>query len=285
MKKSNNAYVTQETIAYVNTVLQRCYNVELQDINRINIDTSSDTQKGIDSGWNASEIAGRAKINNIPVWMYRKIFSFLQNSYERRQLKTLSYINLDSGLSLALAQSDSSSSSFTVQANSKIRIDVPEGYNGNDSFVYFVVPTYVIQSLERYELNFVDTASAPYHWASSIYEFDWSTIAATRQHPLQMRPDIDDVGAFYTGDNKTHIHGHYRTDALLFYSRFLRSKDGSGTQQGGEIMIDYAQQKDFIDITYNTANLLPPFKADTGDEITTQPWVRVIVEFYRRGVQ
>lgn len=267
MKKINNYYITEETIAYVNEILSYCYDVKLEDIWRL----ETDDQKAIEGGWASTDMANESQLNNIPLWIYRAIYQHLETSYERRQDKVLSYINLDTAQNIVAAYASGDISDTEMSANNRFRVSAPNGYHGNDSYIYFLVPNKIIKEMMRSEY---DITTGEISWAERYDSADYV-------HPLDW--NVED-----RFDSQFPNQGMYRTDALLFYSNFTKNLETIGNDDvaiGSELMLDYVQHKDYIDIIYSTANLNAPFTYATEFERIISPWVQVVINFFRRGVQ
>jgi hypothetical protein len=266
MKLSNNSYVTEETIAYYNYLIKKTYNIEPQHINEI----QTDRQYKLYSGWRSTDISGVARINNILMDNFYLYLEYLRN--------TKHFIS-DTGSTLLSSASFYSSSCHVINLNEKqlissnvdasfdfvsrgeIKISVPEGFDGNRSFVEFIVPTETIAMLS----SFISSAGVQITNAELLG-------AGTKGKPGGLAKKIYETGV-------------ERKNALFFYSKYVLSSS-TETTNDGKLKIVANKFRDYIIVEYSANDFVEPFyynEESTG--ATLDPLVICKCTFVKSGVK
>ena len=262
--QKNNGYLTEETLQYYNSLVRRVYNIRLSEIDILRIE---ENQTKLQRGWYDSKLSNESHINGVPIWRLKLLLEWLRNSHEDLMQGSLlegANVGVDSSHIISLWAKGSMEVSHEATrhytANSVYSIDVPEGYDGVDSFVEFYVPFDVIKNLS-------DRQAGLQTGGGSLYP---------RVYPH-----------FLSEQDPDHLvyRGCYRPNALLFYQSFVQAPEEAGTSSG-LLEIDVVKKKNVIRVKTSNNNFAPPFKeADMEEFSTLEPKVLVRISYFKRGVR
>lgn len=250
MRYDNNSYVTLETLKLFNEWIKDVYNLKLSYIDSI----ESERQFQSEASWKDSKLSVKAVINNIPLWMHRIFIDYMKNNFEQTfndasndqvssSVDTCFTFYL-TGKGLSIVSATLTATTIVEQTDNEMRVNVPDGFDGNQSFVELMVPEKTIHNLHRRKYS--DFSSGSY------------------THPL--------LPYAYGGANLTLNNargGSFRENALFFYSQFTKN---------GIFKLDVLKEQRYIVIKTIGELTLFPFSS------SLVPLVLCRIKYFKRGI-
>jgi len=260
----NNGFLTEDTLKHYNSLYKKLNDLKSSYFNETQIDELKQALKG----WQDTYLSTRSFNNSMQNSLYKLMLSFLKNEYQTANTSGSPELTSTVGeniftlnnKSMYTTKEDTGSYDSFTKYRQDIKIPVPEGWDGNYSFVELLVPYSVV--------NFFNASRSVSNW----------TVNSALAHPLLPQADGGYGSAFGETDGANHftcqLNGFQRKHALLFYSNFVDKN---------KLKIDVAKGKNYITISTDAGGatgMLAPFASGS----LIEPEICARITYYKLGV-